>query len=128
MPDPVETEEAVAVVGLLNLDAPALKIDDAATIPREQAVAIMDIAANAKRLGIEFDAIDAVRRGVDPAALRAAVLAAKAARDEAAVIVVARPTPNTTGVAINPSRSGSGIVDEARRTAAEQIASRSRNR
>lgn len=121
MPEPIDIEEVEATIGLINLDALAQNADIAAAIPRQQAAKIVSIASIAKRGGIEFDAAEAIRRGIDPLALGRAVQNAMAARDEASAIVPITPTPSTAGIVVVPGGSRvSPIVEAVRRTAAEQ--------
>lgn len=65
---------------------------DAAERLRAEYAEIADVAAQAARLGVAVDAADAMRQGVDPAALRRSVLDTLAARADAGAVVAAAPT------------------------------------
>ena len=78
----------------------------AAPVPDGQAIAerlraefseIATVTAQARRLGVNIDAADAMRQGLKPDALRRSVLDALAARSEAADIVAATPATATAG-------------------------------
>jgi ClpP class serine protease len=58
---------------------------------------IATVTAQARRLGVNIDAADAMRQGLKPDALRRSVLDALAARSEAADIVAATPATATAG-------------------------------
>ena len=83
---------------------------DAAERLRAEYAEIADVAAQAARLGVAVDAADAMRKGVDPAALRRSVLDTLAARADAGAVVAASPAPATAG--------DSPIVRRARERAA----------
>jgi capsid assembly protease len=81
---------------------------------RAEYAEIADVAAQAARLGVAVDAADAMRKGVDPAALRRSVLDTLAARADAGAVVAAAPAP-----APAPATAGdSPIVRRARERAA----------
>lgn len=77
---------------------------------RAEYAEIADVAAQAARLGIAIDAADAMRKGIDPAALRRSVLDTLASRADASTVVAASPAPATAG--------DSPIVRRARERAA----------
>lgn len=86
---------------------------DAAERLRAEYAEIADVAAQAVRLGVAVDAADAMRQGVDPAALRRSVLDTLAARADAGAVVAAAPAPAPAATA-----GDSPIVRRARERAA----------
>lgn len=62
---------------------------------RAEVAEVVEVCAQAARLGLQIDAADAVARGVNPEALRAQVLADLAARSDAAGILATAPAAAT---------------------------------
>ncbi|MBS7702675.1 hypothetical protein [Chelatococcus asaccharovorans] len=102
---------AIDIAALARLPKPA----DAAA-ERRRAIAIHDVGAQARRLGIAVDVTSALELGVDPRGLRLAVLDAAAARSDATAVVAAQP--EAPAVAAGPARpKRSALVEMARRSA-----------
>lgn len=83
-----------AATALVSVVGSAPPLTDIAA-ERGRAAEILDIAAGAARLGVAIDAGDAIARGLDPKALRAAVLDRAAAVADASAVVTTAPAPRT---------------------------------
>jgi hypothetical protein len=77
---PVVAADAVPVSATMTADA-----------VRAEAAEVAQVCAQAARLGVQIDAVDAVTKGLKPEALRARVLADLAARSDAAGIIATAP-------------------------------------
>ncbi|MHA1127344.1 MAG: S49 family peptidase [Alphaproteobacteria bacterium] len=91
-------------------DTPNAAAPDADVI-RAQAAEVAQICAQAARLGVSIDTADAVKRGLEPGALRAQVLNSLAATSDAALIVATTPAAE--------SAKDSPLVAAAKKAAAE---------
>jgi signal peptide peptidase SppA len=69
---------------------------------RAAAAEIVEIAAQAARLGVAVDAADAIRRGITANALRRSVLDSLAARAEASAVVAVKPNPAADKLSESP--------------------------
>jgi len=90
--------------------APGAAAPDADAI-RAQAAEVAQICAQAARLGVSIDTADAVKRGLEPDALRAQVLDNLAATSDAALIVATAPAA--------AAAKDSPLVAAAKKAAAE---------
>ena len=79
---------------------------------------LMSIAAQAARLGVTVDAAEAMRRGIDPAALRRTVLDTLASRDAGLDIVAAAPVAGPASAGERPAPSADSPLLRAARAAA----------
>ncbi|MBC9248394.1 S49 family peptidase [Paracoccus sp. 11-3] len=86
------TEEQPAAEPSTPGTAPAAAPTDADAI-RAEAAEVASICAQAAQLGVTLDAADAVRRGVNPDALRGQILDSLAAKSDASGILASAPAP-----------------------------------
>lgn len=117
-PAHAQTEAATpsAPVSTQALLHPAIPITPNAAAPdgdaiRAQAAEVAQICAQAARLGVSIDTADAVKRGLEPNALRAQVLDNLAAASDAALIVATAPAA--------AAAKDSPLVAAAKKAAAE---------
>lgn len=113
---PTEANAPFAPVSTQALPHPAIPITPNAAAPdadaiRAQAAEVAQICAQAARLGVSIDTADAVKRGLEPGALRAQVLNSLAATSDAALIVATTPAAEST--------KNSPLVAAAKKAAAE---------
>ena len=85
---------------------------------RAEMAELMSIAAQAARLGVTVDAAEAMRRGIDPAALRRSVLDTLASRDVGLDIVAAAPVVGLASGSERPVPSADSPLIRAARAAA----------
>ncbi|EDP62741.1 Periplasmic serine protease [alpha proteobacterium BAL199] len=85
---------------------------------RAEMAELMSIAAQAARLGVTVDAAEAMRRGIDPAALRRSVLDTLASRDVGLDIVAAAPVVGPASAGERPAPSADSPLLRAARAAA----------
>ena len=94
-PNPAADATPVAATPAVPPLAAAAPTPDATTMTadavRAEAAEVAQVCAQAARLGVTIDAVDAVTRGLKPEALRARVLADLAARSDAAGIIATAP-------------------------------------
>lgn len=95
-PAPVAAPPAATPAVAAAPEVPAAAVDAAPTTMtadaiRTEAAEVAQVCAQAARLGVTIDAADAVTRGLKPEVLRARVLAALAARSDAAGIIATAP-------------------------------------
>jgi signal peptide peptidase SppA len=91
---------------------------DLAARLRAEMAELMSITAQAARLGVTVDAAEAMRRGIDPAALRRTVLDTLASRDAGLDIVAAAPVIGPASAGERPAPSADSPLIQAARAAA----------
>lgn len=104
-------EETVSIAPVQEAPDAEVQENPAATLRAEYAE-IAAIATQGARLGVTVDAVDAMKKGIRPDALRRSILDALATRTEASAVVSAAPQ--------TPAAGDSPIVRRARERAASK--------
>jgi hypothetical protein len=108
---PVATPAIAAAPEIPTTTADAGPTAVTADAVRAEAAEVAQVCAQAARLGVQIDAADAVTKGLKPEALRARVLADRAARSDAAEIIATAPAASAA--------KDSPIIAAARKAASD---------